>query len=703
MSTEKRNVFRFFLVFIIALALILINFVLKKHLLYSQNTSVSKIENIKSRLREKENLANRGLNEIIAVSKNHAPSIFFGDDKLSNLYKKEKISFFIYNKDSLSYWSNNSVPLNNLQTNNFFDSTFVNLSNGWYEIIKRRINDQVFLATILIKSEYKYENDYLLNEFNQDFGISSQNAKISISGKSNIIRNLEGKPLFSITYKQTNSLNNSSETLIFFIYLIAFLALLYLIYLLCEIIFRNTSSETIKKLTFLFLLIVFRALLFYFKLPSDLYSLELFSPIYFASSELLPSLGDLLLNTILFFVISVIILKTTIINNQKSIGKQLSIYLSFLLLFLSGLLFCFVIDLLQSIIIDSTISYNLNQLFSINGLSILGFFIISFTILSFLLINITILNILYRFSIRIIPFFIGLLLAVLLIILIHPFKSSLDFQLLLGFSFFNSVYYFLRLKKGPKIHFYEILFYLIVFTYFTYYTLNDCNKYKEIEKRKSFAQKLSSGQDPLAEYIYRSTQKIILADNFIKKKLRKYTLKDNETSEYIIKNYFSGYWDKYKVQITICNNNDSLLIEPSLVKRNCYMYFDDLIKSIGKPSSCENLYVLNDGSGGNNYISQLEFSDDSSSMSLFIELNSKFIPKGLGYPELLIDKKIFINTDLSDYSYAKYLKNTLIDAYGKYYYSSDFYLKDSLNTNDTYIFSKNGFNHLVYKIDDSYF
>jgi hypothetical protein len=45
--------------------------------------------------------------------------------------------------------------------------------------------------------------------------------------------------------------------------------------------------------------IILRGFQFYFRFPGSLYALDLFSPLHFASSEILPSLGDLLINALL--------------------------------------------------------------------------------------------------------------------------------------------------------------------------------------------------------------------------------------------------------------------------------------------------------------------------------------------------------------------------------------------------------------------
>ena len=187
----------------------------------------------------------------------------------------------------------------------------------------------------------------------------------------------------------------------------------------------------------------------------------------------------------------------------------------------------------------------------------------------------------------------------------------------------------------------------------------------------------------------------------LKDKLKFYPSSESDIKEYLTRKYFTGFWDKYKVQITLCAENDSLKMATNA--EHCYNYFSYLADTIGKPTSCENLYLLNYGTGGYNYLSVFDFLNDSIRVRMFIEMNSKFIPKGLGYPELLIDKKLFINSDLTNYSYAKYYGNTLVDAFGKYYYSMDFNADSALKVNDYTRFDDNGYNHLLYKVDSSSF
>ena len=64
-------------------------------------------------------------------------------------------------------------------------------------------------------------------------------------------------------------------------------------------------------------------------------------------------------------------------------------------------------------------------------------------------------------------------------------------------------------------------------------------------------------------------------------------------------------------------------------------------------------------------------------MKIFIELFYKYISEtGLGYPDLLIDKKVKIISGLANYSYAKYVDDKLIYKNGDFSYHLGFQAYD---------------------------
>jgi two-component system, NtrC family, nitrogen regulation sensor histidine kinase NtrY len=698
----KKNINkRIFFAAIVFLFFIALNFFYKEYVISIKLKKETVIKKVEQQIQRKEKIAEKVLNKLIQDSTSKNPEEIFLNENILKISEKELITFLEYKNDTLVFWTDNIFSSPVLLEKNLPDNRIVKTDNGWYYLIRKEANTKKCFAAILIKNEYKYENDYLANNFTRDIRLDIEGIGISENTQVDVIKNSENQKLFSLTFKPKINQTPAEQIVMLLIYFSAFFSLIFLLY---QVFMHFCKKKRFGKASciaaFVSALVIIRGFFFYFKIPADIYSTDFFGPLFYASSGLLPSFGDLLINTILFFIIAVFIYK----NGPYEIGRIRKTWskIFFLLIIITFLaaLFMFIVSLIQSIILDSTISYNLSQLFSINGLSIIGLLIISLLVLSYFLVAVVLLQIGIKLNLNISYSLVFIFINELFFATENLFGLISCLPAAICFVLF-CLLYFLSRKKRDVFHYYEILAYLIIFTFTVYYTFNLSNKSKELERRKSLAHKLSTGEDPLAENIYKDVQKQIAEDNLLKMKLAEYPRSELDIKEYLTKKYFSGYWDKYKVQITVCNALDSLLVEAGPQKQNCKLFFDDLLNSYGKPASCANLYVLNYGTGGNNYLSRLDFLIDSLRIYLFIELNSKFIPKGLGYPELLIDKKLFIDTDLSNYSYAKYYKNGLIDAYGKYYYSTNYTINDSLLMNNFYIYNGNGYNHLCYKSDKS--
>ena len=87
-----------------------------------------------------------------------------------------------------------------------------------------------------------------------------------------------------------------------------------------------------------------------------------------------------------------------------------------------------------------------------------------------------------------------------------------NYQLILCFVLFNVVFWLFRRKGHKLFHYYEMGIYLVLFTYAAYFVITVSTGFKETENRKYFAQKLTAGEDPLAEYVYADVQKNINND-----------------------------------------------------------------------------------------------------------------------------------------------------------------------------------------------
>jgi len=616
-----------------------------------------------------------------------------------NIFKTDGLLFLIYKNDSLLYWSDNAVPFDLLKSNELKQNSILKLQNGWFRVKHITIAEQQIFALILIKNEYSYQNDYLINNFQQDFKAPSQ-ITIALEKSNYIINDAKGKFLFSIQQANALTISNRAIYILLILYLIGFVFLISFLFELYGKLPILDNYPFIKFVLFLFDLILLRILLFVFHIPSILYNSKLFSPYYYASTSYLPSLGDLAINSILLLYVSYLFftkLKPEIIFSNL---KKLQLWLiSGLLLFITIVFFYFYVVLFKSIIIDSSIPLSLNNVFSFNTESITASIAIFAISLAFLFFVIQLFRIAYQRLNNLKVFIISLLSASAIFILL-PLPTFLREGFFYPVCFFGLMTIFLLFEQfSNKITIFQkalvLLLFFSLFSTFSFYKYNDV---KENGKRKLLVQKLTAENDPIAEFLFKDIMPKIKTDTMIVRQLKLFYPKDSIVN-YLKTNYFKGYLGKYAEQITVCKDFENLIINPSFV--NCDKYFYDKITAIGKPTKTENFYALDYGNGSNSYIALLRFfenhNDSLLRTSLYIELDAKFVTKDLGYPELLIDKEVNINPDLSNYSFARYNNGLLIKHYGKYFYKNRMLPHDQSNA---FSFEdKDGYNHLHYHVN----
>ncbi len=77
--------------------------------------------------------------------------------------------FFKYDRDTLAYWSDNSVPLSKIFDNTYSNARVLSLPNGIFYYRDHLLGENRISALFLIKRIYPYQNIYLENRFHQDF------------------------------------------------------------------------------------------------------------------------------------------------------------------------------------------------------------------------------------------------------------------------------------------------------------------------------------------------------------------------------------------------------------------------------------------------------------------------------------------------------------------------------------------------------
>jgi signal transduction histidine kinase len=671
-SIEIKDFFGYFLTGILLITLA----ILLREIYSSQERPQVVTEKFSRVLHQKEKLVSESIEKLKGVSfQIQNQKRIDLEHKFQELYERKGIILFVYDNDSLVYWSSNSVSCPEKLTSKLFHDTdyFERQKNGWYEVIIRQDFKKIYIGQILIKKQYLFENEYLKNNFEKGFNVPN-GTEIDIRNCGNSIFTANGKFLFCLKIPNDPGLSQIELFSLLLLYLAGFLLILISLYKVYCSLKHYFSSWVPFFLSFSLDVILIRAFQLYFHLPKVLYNSKIFGPELFSSSSLLPSLGDFLVNGILLLFLSYVFYRhysgflKIQVRNKKI---RIIVAISLILLIISG--FVGILEAIHNLVINSTIPFNLQDISSLDYSSILGCFIISTLFLSFFLVAI---------------------------------RLSQSIFHLIGIGTIRSN----GKEKIFDISLSKIVIYLIFFSITGTFILNHFNESIEKEKRKLLALKLSTSRDVMAEIMYSKTEPKILTDPLFKNIISDSSQLnsdeiDDSIEHYLKSKYFGGYWNNYTFQATICSEQKTLKVQPDNYIINCKTYFQHIINEFGKPTISKSLYFLDYGYGYKNYLAVIPVMTAQSGSKIeqnaYIEISSKLIFIDTGYPELLIDKKEGQLPDLTDYSYAFYRSGKLIHRVGNLQYSLELNHTVDKNNALSHYYTHEGYSHYYYPIDKS--
>jgi two-component system, NtrC family, nitrogen regulation sensor histidine kinase NtrY len=657
-------------------------------------------------LREKEQRLQNILETILKDEHLQLPFLTLNQNIQPELWQKEGISVFLYRNDTLIFWSNNNVPAQNIYTRELFVHSFLHYGNGWFRVVRAEKAELDAVGLILIKNDFPYQNKYLVNDFQKEFRLESEDRLDTIPGKLNI-HSEDGQFLFSVSEVKSQSMSYKACLLVFVLWTVFIISLVILLFYIYNLFVYFRVRPFLLLLAFFIDATLLRFILLYFEIPRFIYETDLFSPYYYATSMISPSLGDLVINSLFWLTLAWIFFskfKFRMIN-YKGTGRVLA---SLLMSLISGGLYYLLLSTMRKLVVDSNIELNLNNIFNIDIYSGLGFLSLTALTFAFFLVSSRLNCVIIENKIKNWQYAIIIIAASLLTYLLFSKEQNTGTRLTyagLLFIYLLSFLYFAKRPKGFR-NVTGALVYIILFSLISTIVLDIYHNSKEKETRKIIAAGLSSQRDPLMEYEYSRLADQIVQDSSLVRMLKNWTKnKDNEglIIQTIRERYMSSFWNNYDLLITICKKEDMLNIQPGNYLTNCDDYFNERFTSPGSEYINDGLYFLYDRMGSNNYIAGLDFvipnENVSEPLNIFIEIYHKYIYEtGLGYPDLLIDKKVKLISGLDDYSYAKYTEGKLIYKNGDFSYRLGF---QPYNRNDesSYFIDIEGYSHYIVKSD----
>ncbi len=663
---------------LLLLALLLFSFSFVFNKLYSNRSSVAQEVKLAERyLREQQDDFIKFTRDTFTIGRLLGEAETLAE--FSDLEKK-KYGIFLYSTDQfgvseMRFWSDQLVVPPQDMLTAADGEYFSKESNGWYYIIKKTLTDStrpdriLSFAMIPVQSEFFITTDYLPQKF---FYSSSADKRVKISDTVTDfpVQSVAGKTLFYLDKKTAVAVGYNDRRTI----LLRFSGLLLLclfIHLLAESMSRRSRTwKAIGLLTAL--LVVLRLATYYFPSVLNLRQFELFSPVIYGSNHIQRSLGDLLINSILFCWIVLFawsklknIENPTIIFSNKL--RWVAGSSALCLLIISTFVLATVI---RSLVADSKISFDVTNFFSLNRYTVVGFFVLACLSLTYYYFS----QLLFRL---IFPLFAGrnflIHFAIGLVGLIYLTTRSgnPDVLFYLPVLLWLLGYTWLVNWKGVifnriRVNIAGILSWISVFSISITAIMFSQNRHVEWERRKLIADKLAVQTDPSSERLMsiaiRYLDNDFLSENF-------YRFRSGEEGviirDSIITDSYSGYLNKYDTRLYIYDSADRPLYNEDPLT---YESLNTILTVQSRSTETEGLYYYETAFDKFNYITRRDVTDTANRKvgSFFIVSNFKNYSRDALFPELF---RQFKETDPENspiYSNAVYDSLRLISPPGNY-------------------------------------
>ncbi len=631
------------------------------------------------------------------------------DVYIEELTRKKAHSIFIFEHDSLAFWSDNAMPvLSSFDANKFREGLFY-MSNTWGLCQIISLEDYVMVGFVRLQRDYPYENEFLSNDFIMGSGLATKCLVVDSNDIGVIpIRDKEGKDLFFLVPGVSEGIYSAKVIVAIILYILFFLSVILLIQDL--FIFGSEKWKTNWWLMGLAAdLVLIRLLMIQFKWPRLLYETSFFTPFekgaFFFNSE-----GDMILTGIIIFLFAfhfrrifslypANLLEKGALVNPRVINSFTTIGWIFVLLGFFGMTWLF-----EHLLRERESLIEVYKVLSINIISLtdLLFFIIILSAFSFF-VRAIIFQIVPHYS----PPKFALIFFVSMIVVIvftrfwgyNPQPLGLVLLLILV-----AVFSFSAFRGQSRLSHSLSVMVIIIGSIFLIQLFFTTNQEKEFLIKRQLLDNLANEHDVIAEMLLEDIDNKIVIDQELSELVCNPTVSDTTIQSYLQSKYFGFYWNRYDFQANICDSINLVRILPENQEGSCLIFFDEQIIQKGSVLPGTGFYYIDNFDGLFNYRGKYLFynADSSYVYHLFISVDSRLIPQDLGYPDLLISGRINRQDSLiRDYSYAKYQDGTLVSKAGNYIYSTNCknYPEE---INRIVAFTEDKHEHLISKLNSSH-
>ncbi len=633
-----------------------------------------------------------------AVANNEAETLTADVNEIKEHFADQnEIYLAIYKNWHLKLWPSRKVVLPDVFDPDLFSNKVVLLGHSYYLSFHCRINNVDIVVLAHLKTQHKYKNEYLNDEFSKDFNLPND-VRISLNLFSGTrIYDSDKNFLFSVEDLTTTRWSYVLIWISLMIFLLAIAFFFRLIESLVDFLSKSNGLLVAILVSALFAVLA-RVLMFFTDIPGFLCKGYLFAPELFASGSMFPNLGDSLLNVLWVLFYTTVIYLQVIKQEKEGLKIKVTSYLLVASGIIISLLAFYITSYVSAVVKDSNIELELYKILNINGYTFISLLVLLIGAGSYLLISDLFLTLLRtKYKLKHIALTHLTTLAVITGLMLY-FNGESVFAIFF-FFLFTTVLYVFHLRKAYGHSFVTVTTALLS----VYFVIHAHSEYEEKwhEKNKVVAIQLTSSDDLNTEYQLHEISIAISNDTALQKIVSESMGDFVRTSNYVNSKYFSEINRFYNVSILCFLPSDSVFVDSSSIQWQPWRHhYENRIYKLGSAVPNSDYFRLYRNTGSARYIGFHPIhSSLQQSPTIVIELDDKSYELNRRLHSFLFHDRFGSKTDDLDFSYATYYDNRLISKTGTFDYRTRI-ISNSGDKDD--VFEEqyyDGYKHLIYHVN----
>jgi two-component system, NtrC family, nitrogen regulation sensor histidine kinase NtrY len=585
------------------------------------------------------------------------------------------VDFLVLRGQQITHWTSNQHIPGIRSMLGSFTTKYSKTAFGDIILRKWEIDtEQSLMAMLPLRIHYRIQNEYLELSWNKkilgNYSIELYEPE-SVSGTPVY---LDNHMIFRFTLVSGSNGYASESIFAALFFTLAFMLLAFLLY-------RYLSQYSFQNRLSFYLLIIagiiaLRLVMILLRFPARFLPLDIYDPNYFASSDLNPSLADLLTNLIFLLVIGFLVWM-----NSAHVADYLYRTRNRLIVFgasmLSGaaILFCFLFPyvVIQTVYNNSGITLSIAESLTFDSIRIAAIIVVLLSwVASFLFIHFFSV-IVFRHD-RVYDLVLGCLSGSILFVLINELSGQHYIgALVIGLVYGVVIFLFRLYQTLDRFHYLTFIYLFIsilAFAAISFEAVNYFGATRHVREQTRFAGVFLIDRDDFGEYLLTEAADRIGQDLFIQTRLAGPFINKEAVRQKIRQVHIPGYFNRYTIQIHLFGTTGQLLDEPS---GGSLEYWLQEAGVSNNPELQPTVYymtgLVNDNSRKFISIIPVKRNDLVQGYVVLVFTLKRVVPDNV-YPELLIDNRFQQAFQLQDYSYAIYSDEQIQIQSGNFNYAA---------------------------------